>query len=125
MLLPVCLPAFAPLKRPHYTDIWPRSVTSYKSNNDFQGRKYFPQPMCGGVAVLDFDGDGLVDLFFTNGAKLPELKKTDSSFHNLLLRQKSLGVFEDVTVKAGISGADQGFGFGAAVGDYDNDGFPD
>ncbi len=56
---------------PHFTDIAPRSRFSYTSNNDFTGRKYFPQPMCGGIAVLDYDRDGKVDLFFTTGAKLP------------------------------------------------------
>ena len=39
-------------------------------------------------AVLDYDGDGLMDIFFTNGAKLPELKKTGASFYNCLLRNK-------------------------------------
>ena len=81
--------------------------------------------MCGGVAVLDFDGDGLLDLFFTNGAKLPELKKTGPSFHNYLLRQAKPNVFEDVTAKAGVAGEDLDFSFGAAAGDFDNDGFSD
>lgn len=121
----VALVAFAPPARPHYTDIAPQSAISYRSNNDFRGRKYFPQPMCGGVAVLDFDGDGLLDLFFTNGAKLPELKKTGPSFHNYLLRQARPNVFEDVTAKAGVAGEDLDFSFGAAAGDFDNDGFPD
>jgi hypothetical protein len=118
-------PAFAPLKRPHYTDVSSRSHVPYRTNNDFTGRKYFPQPMCGGVAVLDYDGDGLMDIFFTNGAKLPELKKTDASFHHCLLRNKGGGAFEDVTARAGVAGKDLGFSYGAAVGDYDNDGWPD
>src|SRR5258708_37286158 len=73
-------------KRPHYTDIASRSRISYVSRNGFSGRKFFPQPMCGGVAILDFDGDGLMDIFFTNGAEVPSLKKTDSSFYNRLYR---------------------------------------
>ena len=60
--------------------------------------------MCGGIAILDYDSDGRMDIFFTNGAKLPELKKTDSSFYNCLLRNKGDGTFEDVTVKAGVAG---------------------
>src|SRR5581483_8257805 len=114
-----------PTKRPHFTDIAPRSNFSYRSNNDLHDRKYFPQPMCGGVAAFDFDNDGNVDLFFTNGAKLPELKKTDPSFYNCLLRNKGDGTFEDVTTKAGLSGENLGYSFGVAAGDYDNDGYVD
>jgi hypothetical protein len=81
--------------------------------------------MCGGIAILDFDHDGKLDIFFTNGAKLPELKKTDSSFYNCLLHNRGDGTFEDVTEKAGLSGADLDFCFGVAAGDYDNDGWTD
>ena len=81
--------------------------------------------MCGGVAVFDFDNDGRLDIFFTNGAKFPEMKKVDPSFYNCLLHQKPDGTFEDVTEKAGLAGADLDFNFGVAVGDYDNDGYED
>jgi len=81
--------------------------------------------MCGGVAALDYDHDGLMDLYFTNGAKLPELKKTGPEYYSLLLRNKGDGTFEDVTAKAGLTGAQMDFSFGVAAGDYDNDGFPD
>ncbi len=97
----------------------------YRSNNNFTGRKYFPQPMCGGVAIFDYDRDGWMDIYFTNGAKLPELKKTDASYYHLLLRNKGDGTFEDVTAKAGLEAKDLDFSFGVAAGDYDNDGFPD
>jgi hypothetical protein len=109
----------------HFTDVAPRSHIAYRSNNDFTGRKYFPQPMCGGIAILDFDGDGRQDVFFTNGAKLPELRKVDPSFYSCLLRNKGDGTFEDVTARARLEGADLDFSFGVAAGDYDNDGFPD
>ena len=122
---PAARTANAPAKRPHFTDIAGRSNFSYRTDNDFTGRKYFPQPMCGGVAALDFDNDGLMDLYFTNGAKLPELKKTDPRFYHCLLRNKGDGTFEDVTAKAGLFGKDLDFSFGVAAGDYDNDGFTD
>ena len=108
-----------------FTNIAGASRFSYRSNNNYTGRKYFPQPMCGGVAVLDFDDDGKLDLFFTNGAKFPEIRKTDPSYYNRLLRNRGDGTFEDVTERAGLTGKDLGFSLGVAAGDYDNDGHPD
>ncbi len=122
----VCLTSAGAVSvRPHFTDVAPRSDFKYLSNNDLHGRKYFPQPMCGGIAILDYDNDGRMDIFFTNGAKLPELKKTDASFYHLLLRNKGDGTFEDVTKRAGLLGENLDFSFGVAAGDYDNDGFTD
>ncbi len=108
-----------------FTDLAGHSRFSYKTNNDFTGRKYFPQPMCGGVAAIDYNNDGWMDLFFTNGAKLPELVKTSSAYWNCLLRNRGDGTFEDVTAKAGLTGEHLGFCFGAAAADYDNDGHQD
>ena len=108
-----------------FTDVASRLSFSYTSNNNFTGRKYFPQPMCGGIALLDYNNDGRLDIFFTNGAKLPELKKTDSSFYNCLLENKGRGRFEDVTAQAKLTGAELDFCFGVAAGDYNNDGFTD
>jgi hypothetical protein len=112
-------------RRPHFTDIAPKSNFAYKTDNNFTGRKYFPQTMCGGVAAFDFDNDGRMDLFFTNGAKLPEMQKSDPRFYNCLLRNRGDGTFEDVTAHAGLLGKDLGFSFGVAAGDYDNDGHED
>ncbi len=81
--------------------------------------------MCGGVGILDYDQDGKMDTFFTNGAKFPEMKKADSSFYNCLLHNNGDGTFEDVTRGAGLAGEGLDFNFGVAVGDYDNDGYPD
>jgi hypothetical protein len=108
-----------------FTDVAPRSSFRYRTNNDFHGRKYFPQPMCGGVAAIDFDNDGRMDLFFTNGASLPAMAKTTPDFYHCLLRNKGDGTFDDVTAKAGLSGANLGFSFGVAAADYNNDGFDD
>jgi hypothetical protein len=114
-----------PAKRPSFIDVAPRSKISYKTNNSMLGRKFFPQPMCGGVAIFDFDNDGKPDIFFTNGAQIPELKKTDPSYYNCLLHQRADGTFEDVTAKAGLTGAHLDYNFGVAAGDYDNDGYED
>jgi|HubBroStandDraft_6_1064221.scaffolds.fasta_scaffold108912_2 hypothetical protein len=115
----------APTKPPHFTDIAPRSKFSYFTNNDLSPRKYFVQPMAGGVAIFDFDNDGKMDIFLTNGAKLPALNKTSPAFYSTLLRNKGDGTFEDVTAKAGLLGENIGYNFGVAVGDFDNDGFED
>lgn len=108
-----------------FTDVAPRSVIPYRTDNNLTGRKYFPQPMCGGVAAIDYDNNGLMDLFFTNGAPLPSLTKPAHGFDNCLLRNCGNGNFEDVTAKAGLRGDSLGFSFGVAAADYDNDGFDD
>ncbi len=108
-----------------FTNVAGQSQFAYRTNNDFTGRKYFPQPMCGGVAAIDYNNDGLMDLFFTNGAQLPELEKTSPAYLNCLLHNNGDGTFEDVTAKAGLTGAGLGFCFGVAVADYDNDGHED
>ena len=108
-----------------FIDIQKKSAITYRTDNNFTGRKYFPQPMCGGIAVLDYDNDGNMDLFFTSGAKLPEMRKTGPQYNNALLRNRGDGTFEDVTAKAGLSGETLGYSFGVAAADYDNDGHED
>ncbi|NUN01801.1 MAG: CRTAC1 family protein [Bryobacteraceae bacterium] len=116
----------APRRGPRFVDVLPRSPVSYVTRNGYTGgRKYFPQPMCGGVAILDYDGDGRMDVYFTNGASLPELKKSDPSYYHCLLRNEGKGVFTDVTVKAGLAASGLDFSYGVAAGDFDNDGHTD
>ena len=77
----------------------------------------------GGVAVLDYNNDGCPDIFFTNGAAIPSLRKTGPEFSNRLFRNNCDMTFTDVTAEAGVAG--EGYSMGAAVGDFDNDGFAD
>jgi hypothetical protein len=79
--------------------------------------------MPGGVAIFDYNGDGRPDIFFTNGANIASLKKDAPKYRNRLFRNDGNGEFTDVTDTAGLVGT--GFDMGVAVGDYDNDGFPD
>lgn len=79
--------------------------------------------MLGGVAVFDYNNDGLLDIFFTNGAAIPSLKKTGPEYSNRLFRNNGDGTFTDVTKQAGLEGI--GYSMGVAVGDYDNDGYDD
>ena len=85
--------------------------------------RHVPAAMAGGVAVLDFNKDGRPDIFFTNGANIATLKKDDRKYRNRLFRNDGHGVFVDVTDKAGVAGT--GYDVGVAIGDYDNDGYPD
>ena len=89
--------------------------------------QHFPTPqkrmietMAGGVAAFDYNGDGLADIYFTNGAPIPSLEKSSPRFWNRLYRNDGELRFSDVTEEAGVSG--QGFDMGAAAADYDNDG---
>ena len=105
----------------------------FKHENSATSNKYLIETMGGGVALLDYDNDGRLDIFFTNGAKLddpmPEGKLPDKSDREVLeppLPPEADGTFTDVTEKAGLTGMPQNqYGMGVAVGDYDNDGFAD
>ncbi len=82
-----------------------------------------PATMAGGVAVFDYNKDGRPDIFFTNGANIETLKKDDAKYSNHLFRNDGKGVFTDVTKEAGLTGTS--YDMAVAVGDYDNDGYPD
>jgi len=79
--------------------------------------------MPGGVALFDYDGDGYLDIFFTNGAHLPGLTKDDDKYSNHLYHNNHDGTFTDVTDRAGLRG--DGYSIGVAAADYDNDGHVD
>jgi len=76
-----------------------------------------------GVALLDYDNDGWLDIYLLNGSTFPALKGKEAPPRAMLLHNNHDGTFTDVTEKAGV--ANERWGFGVAVGDYDNDGWPD
>lgn len=86
-------------------------------------QRHAPETMAGGVAVFDYDNDGNLDIFFTNGADITTLKKDSPKYWNRLYRNNGDGTFTDVTEKAGLKGT--GYDVGVAIGDYDNDGYQD
>ena len=110
--------------RPSFTDVASQSPFNYVTRNDYRRRKYFIQPLVGGVAILDYDNDGRMDIFLTNGAELPSMRKP-AAFANALLHNRGKGMFEDRTSAAGLAGGNTGYHIGAAAGDYDNDGYTD
>lgn len=96
---------------------------SFTLQNSPTPRKHMIETMPGGIAILDYDGDGLPDIYFTNGAEIPSLEKSSPKFWNRLYRNEGNWHFRDVTEAAGVAGA--GYSMGAAAADYDNDGRPD
>jgi len=93
---------------------------AFTLENSETARRYAPETMAGGLAVFDYDGDGDLDIYFTNGADIRSLKKTSPKYLNRLFANDGKGNFTDVTEKAGVAGA--GYDMGVAVADYDNDG---
>jgi len=96
-------------------------TSAFRHFDGFTGQYRLVEAMTGGVAVLDYDGDGDEDIYLLSGQDLdgePDSRKT-----NALLRNDGSNVFVNVTQTAGVG--DTGFSLGVAVGDYNNDGCPD
>ncbi len=139
-ILLATLPAVAQQSKPapaqpdivpgNFVDITAKAGVHFQGRASHTTKKYLPETMGSGVAVLDYDNDGLLDIFFVNGAPLADPtpkgtipQKTGPEYWNRLYHQKKDGTFEDVTEKAGLQGI--GYGMGVAAGDYDNDGYED
>lgn len=106
-----------------FEDISARAGVNFVLRNSATPNKYQIEPMVAGVAVFDYNNDGWQDIYFVNGAKIPELTKTGPDYYNRLYRNHGDGTFSDVTDQAGVKGA--GYSMGVAVSDYDNDGWED
>src|SRR3984957_5391358 len=113
-----------------FLDVTPSLGIHFQYVASHTPKKYLLETMGSGVAALDYDNDGRLDIFVVNGAPLGDPtpkgaipQKSGPKDWNRLFHQKKDGTFEDVTQKAGLQGV--GYGMGVAVGDYDNDGFED
>ncbi len=114
----------------HFEDVTARSGIDFRHAASKTPRKYLPETMGGGVAILDANVDGRMDVFFVNGAHLrvphpqgAEPEKSIPRFWNRLYLNEDDMRFVDATALYGLQGS--GYGMGVAVGDYDNDGDPD
>jgi hypothetical protein len=119
LLLPRGLAAAPPLFEEVPND---RSGLLWVHENAMSPERYLPETMGPGVAFLDYDNDGWMDVFLVQSGPC-DFFQPKSPLRNALYRNNRDGTFTDVTEKAGVGGS--GFGMGVAVGDYDNDGWPD
>jgi len=104
-----------------FRDVTQQSGIHFTHNNGAFGKKFLPETLGPGVAFIDYDNDGWPDIFLVNGMDWPghaQKHTTPKLYHN-----NHDGTFTDVTHKAGLDV--EMYGMGAAVGDYDNDGFDD
>lgn len=116
-----------------FADVTIAKRLDFRHQSSATSNKYLIETMGGGVALFDFNNDGRLDAFFTNGAaladpmppdKMPD--KSDSRFWNRLYQQGAEGAFTDVTEEARVSGKLRNrYSMGVATGDFDNDGFMD
>ena len=110
-------------KKTIFTDITQEAGITWHQFSGESPDRFLLETMGGGVAFLDFDNDGLQDIFFVNGGETPR-GKSPVPVRNALYRNLGNGRFEEVAARAGVDRLDF-YGMGVAVGDYDNDGHPD
>jgi hypothetical protein len=107
----------------HFTDIRKSAGITFQQDSTQTDEKYYLETMGTGVGWIDYDQDGLMDLYFVQSGAT-DAYKPSRPLHSALYRNNGDGTFSDVTEKAGVGGEGH-YGQGVAVGDYNNDGFPD
>src|ERR1700733_13851032 len=107
----------------HFTDIREKAGITFMQDATATGEKYYLETMGTGVGWIDYDQDGLMDLYFVQSAAT-DIYKPPHPLRSALYHNNGDGTFTDVTEKAGVGGEGH-YGQGVAVGDFDNDGFPD
>ncbi len=124
--------AASPAARPHQRLSAPPAFTDdaeavglrFRFENGATPSRQIPETMSGGVGLLDYDGDGWLDVYLVQGGPFPP-DPTAPHSGDRLFRNRGDGTFADATTASGIANLTQGYGHGVAVGDYDNDGHPD
>jgi enediyne biosynthesis protein E4 len=120
---PLAWPTSQPTESVTFVDVARSAGITFQHDNAASPEKYLIETMGSGCGWIDYDQNGLLDLYLVNGAAT-RVYSPKQSVHSALYRNNGDGTFTDVTGKAGV-GAEGLFGMGVAVGDYDNDGFPD
>jgi hypothetical protein len=98
-------------------------IGTFRHHSGNPAKDYILETPSGGVAIFDYDGDGLPDIYLLNGSTMAAMQGKEKPPRAALFRNLGNMKFEDVTDKAGV--ANERWGFGVAIGDYDNDGRPD
>jgi len=106
-----------------YTDVRESSKITFQQDSTQTDEKYYLETMGTGVAWIDYDQDGLMDLYFVQSGAT-DAYKPPHPLRSALYHNNGDGTFTDVTEKAGVGGEGH-YGQGVAVGDFDNDGYPD
>lgn len=124
VLAALCSALAAPDPSPiRFEEIAAKSGLRFELRNGEAGGFHQIELVLGGVATLDYNNDGCADVFFTNGASIPSLRKSGPQFSNRLFRNNCDLTFTDVTAAAGLPG--EGYSMAVAAADFDNDGFTD
>lgn len=122
--LPTAVHTSSPVREPlTFVDVVPAAGITFRHDNAASPEKYLIETMGSGCGWIDYDQDGLLDLYLVNGGAT-KVYRPGHPLRSALYRNDGDGTFTDVTEKAGVA-AEGLFGMGVAVGDYDNDGYPD
>ena len=108
---------------PQFDSVGESSGLRFTLTSGTRAKAYIPESMSGGVGFIDYDNDGLVDVFLVNGSTLEAERQRSNQATDRLFRNNGNGTFTDVTEKAGVG--DNAWGMGVCIGDVNNDGFDD
>jgi predicted Zn-dependent protease len=109
---------------PRFVDDAESAGLRFIFDNGLEELHQIPETMSGGVGLLDYDGDGWLDVYAVQGGKFPPSPDAPNT-GDRLFRNKGDGSFEDATERSGIAALPRGYGHGVTVGDFDGDGHPD